>query len=275
MNGKIQYGPARTLNFAATRSRRRLADPARFPRVPHTSRALALVVGAALLAAVGLAAVPRQIPGAAAVTLLGAAWLAMVLAVTLPSGSEVAGVELSRRLGRFRHALNSVGDDPSRDVLMKLLVLRDELGLREDEVAEEMAQIRASLDALDLRERLARGDLPVVAGVAPLPPDDECHFMCPVRFGRRRSDQFGHLLLTSGWLRFRGALDLSVAWTEVSSVQRCGREVIVNLQDSTRALRFGCHTLEESTRGAVLADHLAQRARHEEPDRDSSIHATL
>jgi hypothetical protein len=172
--------------------------------------------------------------------------------------------------------LNGVGDAPTRDDFERLLALARELDLREHEISDELSQIRAALDGLTLREQLARGDLPVIEGVESLPPDDYCHFMCPVRFGRRRSDQFGHLLLTSGWLRFRGALDLSVAWSEVPNVQRAGREIIVHLHDSTRALRFGCHTLEESARGAVIAEHLAQAAQRHESGRDDTVcHAAV
>lgn len=272
MNGKIQYGPARTLTFTATRRRRRIADPTRFTAAPRSSRTVILLLGCSLVAAGLLAAVPRALPGMAVATLVAGAWLALVLVLTLPSGPELAGAELARRLARFRHTLNSLGDAPTRDDFERLLALARELGLRDNEVADELQQVRAGLDALALREQLARGELPIVSGVASLPVDDQCHFMCPVRFGRRRSDQFGHLLLTSGWLRFRGALDLSVTWSEVSGVQRAGREVIVMLQDSNRALRFGCHTLEESTRGSVLAEYLAQAAHRDEPQRDGRLY---
>src|SRR5688572_5080249 len=33
---------------------------------------------------------------------------------------------------------------------------------------------------------------------------DACHFLAPVRCGRRRTDQFGHLELTTERLRFHG-----------------------------------------------------------------------
>ena len=48
--------------------------------------------------------------------------------------------------------------------------------------------------------------------------DDPCHFATPVRFGRRRTDQVGHLVFTSAWLRFRGTVDFAVAW-EMASVR--------------------------------------------------------
>ena len=277
MNGKIQYGPARVMTFAPTRKRHvRLADPARFRPAPHTSRAVVLLLGGTAVAAMLVAAIPRAVPGVAWVAVVGGAWLTMVLALTLPSGAELAGAELSRRLGHFRHAINSIGDRPTRADLHALITLAGELGLRDEEIPEELSQVRASLDALSLREQLARGEVPVVGHVEGLPHGDGCHFTCPVRFGRRRSDQFGHLLLTSGWLRFRGALDLSVAWSEVARVQRAGREIIVTLQDSNRALRFGCHTLEESTRGSVVAEYLANAAREDSSGHDEPLyHAAL
>ena len=113
----------------------------------------------------------------------------------------------------------------------------------------------------ELSSRLRRGELPVAEAPDPLAPGDQCHFVTPVRFGRRRSDQYGHMVITSGWLKFRGTLDLSVTWSEVAQVQRLAREMIISLQDSRRLLRFSCHSEGEAARGAVIAQHLAQNAR--------------
>jgi len=116
-------------------------------------------------------------------------------------------------------------------------------------------------ETTELANRLKLGDLPLAKAPDPLAPGDQCHFVTPVRFGRRRSDQYGHVVLTSGWLKFRGTLDLSVTWSEIASVQRTGCEIIVSLQDSRRLLRFSCHSELEAARGAVIAQYLAQSAR--------------
>jgi hypothetical protein len=229
-----------------------------------------LVGTAAITAVLLLAAVPRQVPGMM-LALAGGAWVAFVLMLTLPSRAEAAGAELTRRLGQFRHAVNAVGDEPSRPDLERLISFARELGLQDREVGDELGRIRAAIDAIELRGQLADGHVPIVTGVEALPAGDQCHFTCPVRFGRRRADQFGHLLLTSGWLRFRGALDLSVAWSEVAGVQRAAREIIITLHASNRALRFGCHTIDESTRGGVIAEYLTTVARrNEELDRHAA-----
>jgi hypothetical protein len=55
-------------------------------------------------------------------------------------------------------------------------------------------------------------------------------------------------------------------------VQRAGREIIVTLQESTRALRLACHTFDEATRGSVIAEYLAQAAHREEPQRDGTLY---
>jgi hypothetical protein len=97
-----------------------------------------------------------------------------------------------------------------------------------------------------------------------------------VRFGRRRADQVGHLSLTGGWLKFRGAVDVSVAWTEVAAVQRAGCEIIILLDDSKRVLRFSCHSLEEAARASVLAQHLAGKSRADAADPAAArYHASL
>ena len=132
------------------------------------------------------------------------------------------------------------------------------------------------LETTELVSRLRRGELPTATAPDPLAPGDECHYVTPVRFGRRRADQYGHLILTSGWLKFRGTLDLSVTWSEVADVHRISRDVVVSLQDSRRLLRFSCHSDSEAARGAVLAQHLTQNARRHTADPEPAFQrATL
>ena len=128
------------------------------------------------------------------------------------------------------------------------------------------------LATTELAERLGRGELPTVKAPDPLAPGDECHFVTPVRFGRRRADQYGHLVLTSGWLKFRGTIDVSVAWGEVADVQRARRELVVSLRDSRRLLRFSCHSEAEAIRGALIAQHLTQSAQPATADSETSLH---
>lgn len=263
MNGQIQYGRARGVMSSATPAASRQprhADPRRFGAAPKASRPLTMVLVGSILLVALLAAIPVAIPGLATIAILGATWLALVLALTLPSAQQRAGSELAHRLGEFRHAVNAIGDNPTRPDLERVLDLRRDLGLQDEEVSDELAQIHAALDALALREQLQGGTMPTVTGVEALPAGDQCHFMCPVRYGRRRSDQFGHLMLTSAWLKFRGPLDVSVMWSDVHAVQRAGREVIVDLKDDSRTLRFSCPTVEDAARASVLADHLVRAA---------------
>lgn len=171
--------------------------------------------------------------------------------------SEPTPAAASSRLGIFRHEARAVGSQATRADLQRLVERARELDLREEDVLEELDEIRMCLEAIDFAERIGRDGLPVLTPLNRLPPDDRCHFFTPVRFGRRRGDQIGHLELTSGWVKFHGALDLSVVWTEVANVERVGRDIIVSLVDSHRVLRFSCHALEEAARGAVVARHLA------------------
>ncbi len=109
-----------------------------------------LVVGVSLLLGALLAAMSREIPGIVVAIVLGGAWLSLVLAMTLPTRSERAGAELARRLGLFRHELNLVGDHPTRADLEALIARAGELDLRDEEIASELQQIRASLEAFDI-----------------------------------------------------------------------------------------------------------------------------
>jgi hypothetical protein len=273
VNGQIQYGSAHPLTSQPTRLVRapRTSDPRRFS-TPATSRAVWLLFAASLLLGGVVIAAPREISGIAAAVVLGGAWLSLVLAMTLPRESERAGSELVRRLAQFRHELHAIGDAPSHSALDQLVLRARELGLHDDEVAEELAELRACADAVDLKAQLLRGEMPAAETLDPLPPGDACYFVCAVRFGRRRSDQFGHLVLTSGRLLFRGALDLSVAWSEVSQVRRGGHDIVVSLHDSRRVLRFACQSLREAVRGGVISEHLAAV---EIPSARAQYHASI
>ena len=180
---------------------------------------------------------------------------------TLTSGgTPPAPSEATVRLGTFRHEVRRAGRQPDRTTLLRLIDRARELGLRDEDIVTELREIRIALEALDFAERLAIDGLPLVPSVDRLPAGERCHFATPVRFGRRRSDQIGHVELTSSWLKFHGALDVSVVWSEVSSVDRDGRDILVSLLDSRRVLRFCCHSAEEAARGASVARHLVAGA---------------
>jgi hypothetical protein len=152
--------------------------------------------------------------------------------------------------------VRGAGRQADRPSLLRLIERARELGLRDEEILLELHEIRVALGALDYAERLAIDGLPIVPSIDRLPAGELCHFATPVRFGRRRADQIGHVELTSGRLKFHGALDLSVVWSEITSIERDGRDIIVSLADSRRVLRFCCHSAEEAARGATVARHL-------------------
>lgn len=122
------------------------------------------------------------------------------------------------------------------------------------------AELRAAQESIDFGNRLAREGLPMVEPLGQLSPGEQAHLVTPVRFGRRRSDQCGHLELTSARLRFHGALDVGVAWSEVASVERVGHEIVASLETSRRVLRFSCYAPAEAARGILIARCLLQTA---------------
>ena len=106
--------------------------------------------------------------------------------------------------------------------------------------------------------------LPETPALAGPPTPDACHHRLPVRFGRRKTDQVGHLVMSTGWLKFQGRVDLHVAWAEIAHVQQAGDDLVVALHDTRRLLRFCCAGGEEASRAAAVARHLADLA-HADP----------
>ena len=142
---------------------------------------------------------------------------------------------------------------------------------------DKSAEVRAELEAVDLANRLKHGDMPIAEAPGPglVAPGDQCHFVAPARLGRRRSDNYGHLVLTGGWLKFRGTLYVSVGWGEVADVQRSGRDIVVSLEESRRLLRFSCYSAAEAARGGVIAQYLASCARPHAVDTHAEYHASV
>jgi hypothetical protein len=209
------------------------------------------------------------------ILLLGGAWVGLMLAMSLPSPALRAGDELAARLARFRHAVNAIGDAPTRGQLEEVLQLARDLDLRDDEIADDLARVRASMAALALLDDIAGGRLPIVATPAPLASGDVCHFVEPARLGRRRSDQYGQMLLTTRWLKFAGTADLSVAWTQVDEVQRAGDDLVITTADR-RPLRFAFNTVEDAARAGVIGGHLRDLAQADaSADARSSFSAML
>lgn len=174
--------------------------------------------------------------------------------------TPAADPDIASRLARLREELRLAGPSPSRSDLERLLTAARELSLRNANLAQEVEEIRATLEAVDLAAQIADRGLPIVDTLEPLPSDERCHFVTPVRFGRRRNDQWGHLELTNRRVRFHGVLDLSVVWTEVGSVERTGRIIVVALIEGGRVLRFCCHAISEAARAEVVARQLVAGA---------------
>jgi hypothetical protein len=181
--------------------------------------------------------------------------------------------DLPRRLAIFRHEAHLAAQHLTRDGIDGAIALARELELREHDIQSELEELRACADALDLADDITRGAMPIVDTHEPLPAGDVCHFATPVRFGRRRTDQFGHLELTNARLKFRAALDVSVAWTEIGHIHRVGRELVIGLADSARLLRFWCPSVADAARAAVFAEHFARTARSRTSSADTTYHA--
>jgi hypothetical protein len=100
--------------------------------------------------------------------------------------------------------------------------------------------------------------LPLPLTSVPSPPTSEVAcFTAPVRCGRRRHDEIGHLELTNHRLRFHGTIDVNLAWSDVARIDRDEREMVVSLRERRRQFRFSFHTPEEARQGTELARQLS------------------
>ena len=78
----------------------------------------------------------------------------------------------------------------------------------------------------------------------------------PVRCGRRRHDEVGHLEITNLRLRIRAAIDVNIAWGDVAGIEHADRDMVVSIRDRRRKYRFCFHTGEEANQVTLLARSL-------------------
>ena len=78
----------------------------------------------------------------------------------------------------------------------------------------------------------------------------------PVRCGRRRHDEVGHLELTNLRLRIHAAIDVNIAWNDVAGIEHADRDMVVSIRDRRQKYRFCFHTCEEATQVTLLARSL-------------------
>jgi hypothetical protein len=172
-----------------------------------------------------------------------------------------SGSSVTSSLTKFREALQALGNEPTPEDLERLITFVRSLEPG-DRAPAGVAKAASTLDRFTPAHPLNDTLSPAPPQTPdPFSPGDQCYFAAPVRLGRRRSDGYGHLVLTDGQLKFRGTFDLSVAWADVAAVHHAGREIVVALETSRRLLRFSCHSPAESERGGSLAEDLARRAR--------------
>jgi hypothetical protein len=99
----------------------------------------------------------------------------------------------------------------------------------------------------------------VTSSLSPMGLETEIScFTAPVRCGRRRHDQVGHLELTTWRLRFHGSADFDVLWARVMRLEFEDRDLVVSLKtDGRRMLRFCFQTHEEAHEAALLVRSFA------------------
>lgn len=185
----------------------------------------------------------------------------------LRGGGEQARAqrEAQRRAREFRDAVKQAigpnGNGNDRAALEALLRMPAELGLPEEEVELELEALQGALDALTLRDTLARDGLPIVAHQHKALGDDRCHFVASVFLASDASDRTGRLFLTDRRVLFLVSPIMSYSWGSVASVTAEGRDLIIDTNYGAQHLRFRCNSFSDARCGEVIARAIKSQPR--------------
>jgi hypothetical protein len=141
----------------------------------------------------------------------------------------------------------------NRAALDALLRKPAELDLPEEEVELELEALHGALDALGLRETLARDGLPVVAHQHKAIGEDRCHFVASAFLASDGSDRTGRLFLTDRRVLFMSTPMVSVSWGSVVSVDVVERDLLIDANRGGPRYRFRCNSFSDARCGQVIA----------------------
>jgi hypothetical protein len=170
-------------------------------------------------------------------------------------------VARERHLEAFRAEIDAAAAAGDRARLQALLGRPAQLGLADEDAALECEHVAGLLAALDLRERLARGDPPEVIQTAHRAIAGEtCHFIAPASFPDGLMDQGGKLFLTNRRVLYLGHSTSSADWRHVREVRDHERDMFLTVEPLD-LLRFRLNSYVDALRAVELARHLAAAAR--------------
>jgi hypothetical protein len=158
-----------------------------------------------------------------------------------------------------RRALSGDGTGgATRETLDALLRKPADVGLPEEDVELEIEALHGALDALSLREAIARGGgaLPIVEHQHKALGDDRCHFLASVFLASDAADRTGRLFLTDRRLLFLASPLLSLSWGSVAAIEAQDRDLVIAAVSRGVVYRFRCNSFSDARCGAVIAQAL-------------------
>jgi hypothetical protein len=193
------------------------------------------------------------------------AWLRqMTNRLTGGGESGRAERETRRRAGEFhgevQQAIEASLASGDRAPLDALLGKPADVGLKEEDVELELEALHGAIEALALRETIAREGLPMVEHQHKALGDDRCHFVASAFLASDGSDRTGRLFLTDRRVLFLSSPMLSLSWGSIASIETDHRDLVIVSTSRGVAHRFRCNSFADARCGEVIARTIKKQA---------------
>lgn len=159
-------------------------------------------------------------------------------------------------LDAFRQSVDAWLSTGTPEVLREAIARATRLSVPED-VELEVERLQARLEALELGERLAIGDWPVVRTQHKAAGDDQCHEIAAVAVVGASRERPATLLVTSRRVVLVGTPLLQAPWSAVAGCRLEGRDLLLTFKGQTHRVRCPTHVAAE--RASVLGEALRTR----------------
>jgi hypothetical protein len=174
--------------------------------------------------------------------------------------ADPAAAARAAQLRAFRAAVaRDLRGDPSpedRAALEALLRVPEEQGLPGDEVELEMEALQGALDAIALKEAVAKSGLPVIEHQHRALGADRVHFLASAFLASDGSDRTGRLFLTNRRLVFVTTPMIALSWSGILSIEQQARDLVIATAGRDTLYQFRCNSFSDARCGAFIARQL-------------------
>jgi hypothetical protein len=163
-------------------------------------------------------------------------------------------------LEAWRGRAHRAAENGSADDVRAALDERATLRLPDEDTEIDVERLHGRLDLIALDERLARGELPVVATQHKAVGEERCCLVAPAVWCAADGDRPGKLFVTEHRVRFTGGPGFSLRWSALGGAVARDRDLLLLTVGGGAPRVIRCNSYSDARLSARLIEYLRNKA---------------